>query len=160
LVPLDLVKVYLFATVLDGLNIPLPAGTHGLSLLPYISYADEGALIRRTSVFGRYGETMNITAGEWTLYGWSPIEKNEPLNWYSPLPPQYGDMRVNDDFDGQRYSTLVTRGPMSSALNNIKDDPQQERNRYTECPEIVERLKSSLCEFLTSINAHANNLLD
>jgi hypothetical protein len=42
---------------------------------------------------------------------------------------------------------------MSSARYNIKDDPQQERNRYTVPPEIVERLKSSLREFLTSINA-------
>jgi hypothetical protein len=68
-------------------------------------------------------------------------------------------VRVNDDFDGQRYSACVTRGPMSSALYNIKDDPQQERNRYAELPEIVERLKSSLREFLTSINAPREQLI-
>jgi hypothetical protein len=91
--------------------------------------------------------------------GNSSIALNHQLNWYSSLPPQFGDMRVNNDFDGQRYSARVTRGPMSSARYNIKDDPQQERNRYAEPPEIVERLKSSLLEFLTSINAPREQLI-
>jgi hypothetical protein len=42
---------------------------------------------------------------------------------------------------------------MSSALYNVKDDPQQQQNLYAEHPEVVERLKASLREFLTSINA-------
>ncbi len=42
---------------------------------------------------------------------------------------------------------------MSSALYNVKDDPQQQRDLYAERPEVVERLKASLREFLTSINA-------
>ena len=42
---------------------------------------------------------------------------------------------------------------MSSAIYNVKDDPQQAHNLFAERPEIVERLKASLREFLTSINA-------
>jgi hypothetical protein len=42
---------------------------------------------------------------------------------------------------------------MSSALYNIKDDPRQERDQYAEHPEVVERLKASLRDFLTSIDA-------
>ena len=145
--------VDLFATILDGFNIPTPSGTHGQSLLPFILNADNGSPIRETAVYGRYGEAMNITDGEWTLYLWPPTDKNEPLYWYSPLPPQFGDVRVNDDFDGERYSALVVRGPMSSALYNIKDDPYQQNNLFEEQPEIVMRLKSSLREFLESINA-------
>ena len=145
--------VDLFATVLDGFNIPLPVGTHGRSLLPYILHAESDSPIRETAVYGRYGEAMNITDGEWTLYLWPPSEKNEPLYWYSPLPPQFGDVRVNDDFDGKRYSARVTRGPMSSALYNVKEDPQQQRDLYAERPEVVERLNASLREFLISINA-------
>ena len=105
------------------------------------------------AVYGRYGEAMNITDGEWTLYLWPPGEKNEPLYWYSHLPPQFGDVQVDDDFDGVRYSAHVTRGPMSSALYNIKDDPYQQNNLFEERPETVERLKASLREFLTSIDA-------
>ena len=145
--------VDLFATILDGFNIPTPSGTHGQSLLPFILNADNDSPIRETAVYGRYGEAMNITDGEWTLYLWPPTDKNEPLYWYSPLPPQFGDVRVNDDFDGERYSALVVRGPMSSALYNIKDDPHQQNNLIEEHPEIVERLKASLREFLDSINA-------
>ncbi len=145
--------VDLFATILDGFNIPTPPETHGQSLLPYILNADVDTPIRETAVYGRYGEAMNITDGEWTLYLWPPTEKNEPLYWYSRLPPQFGDVRVNDDFDGERYSALVTRGPMSSALYNIKDDPYQEHDLFEELPETVERLKASMREFLVSINA-------
>jgi hypothetical protein len=46
----------------------LPAEAHGQSLLPYVLQADEGTPIRQTAVFGRYGEAMNVTDGEWTLY--------------------------------------------------------------------------------------------
>jgi hypothetical protein len=42
---------------------------------------------------------------------------------------------------------------MSSVLYNIKDDPQQLHDLYAERPEVVERLKASLRDFLTSINA-------
>ena len=146
-------SVDLFTTVLDGFNIPIPPGVQGKSLLPGILNPDMGKPIRETAVFGRYGEAMNITDGEWTLVLWPPSEKNEPLYWYSCLPPQFGDVQVKDDFDGVRYSAIVTRGQMPNALYHLKDDPQQEHNLYAEHPEVVERLKASLCDFLTSIHA-------
>lgn len=150
--------VDLYATVLDGFNIPLPAGTQGQSLLPYLLQPGEGEPIRQTAAFGRYGEAINITDGEWTLFVWPPTEKNEPLYWYSHLPPQFGAVSVSDDFDGKRYSAHVTRGPMSSALFNVKEDPQQEHDVYAEHPEVVERLKTSLREFLISIDAPREQL--
>ena len=152
-VPYLVQPVDLFATVLDGFNIPLPQATHGRSLLPFILDAEDGKPIRETAVYGRYGESMNITDGEWTLYVWPPSDQNEPLFWYSSLPPQFGDVRVENDFDGRRYTARVTRGPMYSALYNVKEDPRQERNLYADRPEVVERLKARLREFLTSINA-------
>ena len=63
----------------------------------------------------------------------APRRKNGPLYWYSHLPPQFGDVDVDDDFDGVRCSAHVTRGPMSSALYNVKDDSQQEHNLYRVC---------------------------
>lgn len=150
----DLVQpVDLFATILDSFNIPIPEGTHGMSLLPYVFQPDVGTPLRTVAVFGRYGEAMNITDGEWTLYLWPPSETNEPLCWYSHLPPQFGNVRVKDDFDGTRYSALVARGSMSSALYNVKEDPQQEHNQYDERPDVVERLKDNLRQFLISISA-------
>jgi arylsulfatase A-like enzyme len=145
--------VDLFATILNGFNIPVPEGTHGRSLMPYVLQPDTGGPLRTTAAFGRYGEAMNITDGEWTLFLWPPNEKNEPLYWYSYLPPQFGSVSVAADVDGKRYSARVTRGPMSSALYNVKEDPQQEHNQYTERPDVAERLKTSLREFLISIEA-------
>jgi len=144
--------VDVFATILDGFELPVPEGTHGQSLLPFVLGADAPP-IRETAVFGRYGEALNITDGEWTLYLWPPSDKNEPLYWYSPLPPQFGDIQVDDDFDGTRYSAHVARGPMPSALYNVKNDPQQAHNLYTQHPEIVERLKASLRDFLKEVDA-------
>lgn len=157
-VPYLVQLVDLFPTILDGFGIPLPAGTHGRSLLPSLLDKDMGKPLRETAAFGRYGEAMNITDGEWTLYLWPPGEPNEPLYWYSNLPPQFGDVRVKDDFDGKRYTARVTRGPMSSALYNVKEDPRQRRNRYAELPDVVRRLKASMRDFLISINAPREQL--
>jgi len=44
--------VDLFATVLDGFNIPLPEGTHGRSLLPYILDTGENKPIREMPSMG------------------------------------------------------------------------------------------------------------
>lgn len=152
-VPFLVQPVDLFATVLDGFNISAPQGTHGVSLLPYVLNAENGKPIRRTAVYGRYGEAMNITDGEWTLFLWPSGDQNQPLYWYSSLPPQFGDVRVEDDYDGKRYTARVTRGTMTNALYCIKEDPQQEHNLYSARPDVVERLKSDLREFLTSIQA-------
>lgn len=145
--------VDLFASILDGFDIPLPSETHGRSLLTGLLAPDMSVPIRQTAVFGRFGEAMNITDGEWTLYLWPPSNTNEPLYWYSYLPPQFGDVSVNDDFDGRRYSARVTRGAMSSALYNVKEDPHQDHNLYAERPEVVSMLKDSLREFLINIDA-------
>jgi arylsulfatase A-like enzyme len=150
--------VDLFATILDGYQISPPPGTHGRSLLPCLRDGEGGAPLRETAAFGRYGESMNITDGEWTLYLWPPGEKNEPLYWYSPLPPQFGDVRVNDDFDGVRYSARVTRGAMHNALYNVKNDPRQEQNLYDDHPEVVARLQTALRDFLASIDAPREQL--
>jgi hypothetical protein len=47
---------------------------------------------------------------------------------------------------------------MSSALYNIKDDPQQEHNLYDQHPEVVDRLKAQMRDFLLSIDAPSEQL--
>jgi arylsulfatase A-like enzyme len=137
-VPFLVQPVDLFATILDGFNISVPQSTHGVSLLPYVLNAENGEPIRKTAVYGRYGEAMNITDGEWTLFLWSSGDQNQPLYWYSSLPPQFGDVRVDDDYDGKRYTARVTRGTMTNALYCIKKDPQQQHNLYSARPDVVE----------------------
>jgi len=101
---------------------------------------------------------MNITDGEWTLFVWPPAEPERPLFWYSTLPPQFGDVTVENDFDGKRYTARVTRGSMGNALYNIKEDPLQEHNLYAERPDVVQHLISSLRDFLVSIHAPVEQL--
>jgi len=45
-----------------------------------------------------------------------------------------------------------------SALYNIKDDPQQEHNLYDQHPEVVDRLKAQMRDFLLSIDAPSEQL--
>jgi len=47
---------------------------------------------------------------------------------------------------------------MGNALYNIKEDPHQEQNLYAERPDIVQRLISSLRDFLVSIDAPVEQL--
>ena len=151
--------VDLFATVLDAFELPTPARVHGLSLLPFTLKMEKDFPKREIAVYGRYGESINITDGEWTLFLWPPAKSNEPLYWYSHLPPQFGDVKVRDDFDGRRYSAIVTRGPMSNALYHIKDDPCQEHDLYNQRPDKVKELKGKLKSYLLSIHAPDEQLI-
>ena len=150
--------VDLFPTVLDSFGIETPAGTHGHSLLPYVLEPGKGAPVREIACFGRYGEAINVTDGEWTLFQWPPTEKNEPLYWYSALPPQFGDVWVTGEFDGVRYPARVTRGEMASALYNVKNDYAQQHDLYHQEPEVVARLRQRMRQFLRSIDAPPEQL--
>ena len=151
--------VDLFPTVLDGFNIEPPEETQGKSLLPYVLVPGKGTPIRDVACYGRFGEAINITDGKWTLYLWPPPERNEPLNWYSPLPPQFGAVQVTGDYNGVCYSAKVTRGETRSALYNIKDDYAQVHNLYEQEPEVAARLTEKIGRFLRSIDAPPEQLI-
>ena len=83
----QLVDVY--ATVLEALGAPPPPGIHGRSLLPRVTVGAAGPC-RELACYGRFGEAINVTDGEWTLFLWPPSARNEPLFWYSRTPPDFG----------------------------------------------------------------------
>jgi arylsulfatase A-like enzyme len=144
-----------YATMLANAGVPIPDGTNGHSLLPMIRASDNGSALRETAPFARYGEAINITDGDWSLFLWPDGESNDPLYWYSTLPPQFGAIQTTGAYDGVagRYPVAVTRGQMPSALFNLKDDYAQANNVIDQHPDVAARLKGQLRGFLESVGA-------
>ncbi|NPV54248.1 MAG: sulfatase-like hydrolase/transferase [Firmicutes bacterium] len=151
--------VDVFPTVLEALHIPIPDNIHGKSLLPYVLNSGESTTIREYACYGRYGEAINITDGEWTLFLWPPTEANNPLYWYSPRPPKFHVEKVIGPYENGRYPCEVPRGHSRSALYNVKDDYQQQRNLIDEEPGVVRRLVNGLKDFIASIGAPREQLV-
>jgi arylsulfatase A-like enzyme len=109
----DLVQlVDLYPTLLEAFGIEPPAEIHGRSLLPYVLGDDADHPPRDVACYGRFGEALNVTDGEWTLFIWPSGEENEPLYWYSQLPPQsqYGAFRVAGPPQNGRWPVACARG--------------------------------------------------
>ncbi len=151
--------VDLTATVLNTHGVAPADGAEGRSLLPTLRGDRDEQPQRSIACFGRFGEAMQVTDGEWTLVLWPPSEENGPLNWYSHLPPQFGATTVTGPFtliDGRpAYPVAVARGNQPSALYHVPSDPRQHRNLIDAQPEVVARLKLGLSAWLDEVHAPA-----
>ncbi|MCL4426251.1 MAG: sulfatase [Firmicutes bacterium] len=138
----------LFPTILEAMGLPIPEDGQGRSLLPMTRGDDRP--IRSYACYGRFGESINVTDGEWTLFCWPPGESNEPLYWYSPLPPAaaWGGVKVTGPYSDGRYPAFVARGSSATALYHLPTDYAQRHNLVTERPDVVRRLKGYVAEFL------------
>ncbi len=149
--------VDLYPTILEAFGITPPEGIHGRSLLPYIDNEGQAHEGRKIACYGRFGECLNITDGEWTLFIWPPGGKNEPLEWHSQLPPEFGPYRLagakTPALPYDHFPVECPRGEMLTQLFNVRLDPQQVRDVGLDHPEIVERLKTRAAEFLASVGA-------
>ena len=150
----DLVQlVDLYPTILDAFGLDPPAGTHGKSLMPLVLGGDEERVDRDVACYGRFGESLNITDGEWTLFIWPPSE-NTPLYWHSQLPPQFGPYKLAGPFEKNgRFPVSCARGEMKTQLFEVSKDPQQLRDRAPDNPEIMTTLKRQATDFLRSVGA-------
>ncbi|UOF88757.1 sulfatase [Fodinisporobacter ferrooxydans] len=152
--------VDIYPTVLDAFGIEHPDGLHGKSLIQILlDDSQDSQETRKYACFGRYGEAINITDGEWTLFLWPSTESNSPLYWYSQLPPQYGPEKAIGGYENGRYPVHVERGTQNSALYNIKEDYRQTENLIDKRPDVAERLKKRIVEFLEEIDAPEEQLI-
>jgi arylsulfatase A-like enzyme len=155
----DLVQmVDLFPTVLEVFGMRAP-DADGRSLMPILTGSENAGTGREIACFGRFGEAVNLTDGEWTLFIWPNGPLNEPLNWYSQLPPRYGHAHA----DGpkvpvsplDRWPVNCARGSMQTQLFNIAADPAQGHDMAPDRPDVVARLKRQAGAFLTEVGAPA-----
>jgi arylsulfatase A-like enzyme len=149
--------VDLYPTILDAFGMEIPRGIHGRSLVPYLVDDEQSSRPRQTACFGRFGESVNVTDGEWTLFIWPDGPSNEPLNWYSQLPPRYGAATATGAKEPlpllDRWPVTCARGTMQTQLFNIAADPQQQRDQAGQHPDIVRRLMSQASVFLLHVGA-------
>lgn len=153
--PVDLFPTLLEATGVDG---PPPERLHGHSLLPLVR-GEQTAWPREYAWWGRFGEAISITDGEWVLFKWPEGESNTPLYWHSPTQPLYAKFfsEIGPD-EGDRYRVSVARGDQYTALFNLRDDYRQERNLVAERPDQVRRLCQVLAERLRTVGAPEEQL--
>lgn len=149
--------VDLYPTILDAFGIACPAGRHGRSLLPSALGKNPPSDGREVACYGRFGESLNVTDGEWTLFLWPSGATNEPLVWHSQLPPEFGPYRVTGPKEPamphDRFPVACARGDMVTQLFNVAGDPAQLHDRYAERSDVVERLSRAAARFLVSIGA-------
>lgn len=151
--------VDLYPTILSALGITPPVSIHGHSLLPYVLDDDASYRPREVACYGRFGEAVNITDGEWTLFIWPPSEQNGPLRWHSQLPPQFGAYEITGSkqpaLPYDYWPVYAARGEMQTQLFNIREDPGQQHDQIHAHPEVVDRLKLLAGEFLATVGAPA-----
>ncbi len=151
--------VDVFPTLLEWFGAGVPAGTHGRSLLPLVEgRPGAGDGWRGHACYGRFGEAVNITDGEWTLFRWPPGDGNGPLFWYSTEPPRFHELPVGPLQDNSRYPVRTPRGDSHTVLHNVREDPGQTVDRYGQEPEVARRLERELARFLNSVGAPPEQL--
>ena len=93
--------------------------------MPLVLGGDGERVGRDVACYGRFGESLNVTNGEWTLFIWPPSQ-NTSLYWHSQLPPQFGPYKLSDFFEKNgRFPVSCARGEMKTQLFKVSKDPQQ-----------------------------------
>ena len=96
--------VDLYPTVLAATGRPMPdtppgREVHGVNLLQVLE--DQNATTRDYALYGQFGKSVSITDGEWVLHQ-SPVEDNQPLNWYGTCLSKFMDYDLDAYVDGRR----------------------------------------------------------
>jgi arylsulfatase A-like enzyme len=149
----DLVQpVDVYPTILEALGLDPPAGIDGGSLLRHVTSEDARA-VRGHACYGRFGEALNVTDGEWTMFIWPPSERNEPLLWHSRTPPESGATYATGPYRDGHYPVRCARGPMASQLFDVRSDPGERHDLLADHPDVAERLRAAAAEFLRDVSA-------
>jgi hypothetical protein len=109
--------------------------------------------VREFALYGKFGEAVQVTDGEWVLHQWPPGRDNGPLFWYGADLPAFLRPRGIGPFDPIRcgYAVDWERGPQATVLL----DSTEERDRMPARPAEAERLQSALRDWLRLIGAPA-----
>lgn len=140
-------------TILDAWGIEPGDDIHGHSLLPLLT--EPNARPRDIACANKFGEGVMVTDGRYSLFQWPPGESNDPLYWYSPLPPEFMKPKGVGPLDRAdlRYPIEHVRGPNHSTLHDLSTDYAQEHDLLAERPEVAARLRGQLRDFLNRLAA-------
>ena len=148
--------VDVYATLLDGLDIEVPADTHSRSLMPLVLGERESH--REYALYGYFGADACITDGRYTYF--HPGEVGAPVNVYSTMhmrakdgDAETAELPYTDDAVWRYPAESGDRQAETPMLFDTDEDPGQERNLVEERPGEVKRMRRLLDDALSELDA-------
>jgi len=148
--------VDLYPTTLEAIGRPVPAGVHGISLLPALASAD--AATRRYAIAGQFGKSVTITDGEWILHQ-SPAAGNQPLFWYGYHLSRFMPIQLGQYCDGRRAVVGYESWPCPTWLSDKRSDPNELRNLAEARPDKLAEMQRAVRQTLAAIGAPKEQLV-
>jgi len=144
--------VDLYPTVLAATARPLPEGVelHGRDLLPVL--ADAAAPTRDYAIAGQFGKSVTMTDGKWILHQ-SPVDKNQPLNWYGHCLAKFIGYDLGPYDAGCRPVRNCASWPTPTWLSDKAEDPNELVNLADREPEQLQRMQAILKQHLVDLGA-------
>lgn len=163
----------LYPTILDAMGASYERGEiHGHSLLPAITEAGEDPEARDVICFGRFGEAIHATDGEWT-YVRRVKSGDAPLYWHtlSHFADNYWPREILDNrmikleqtrrnLASWQDGKYLFRGSVEGVTSEVEEelyhhiaDPEQAQNVAAENPRQCARLRERMKEFLVVIDS-------
>jgi hypothetical protein len=120
--------------------------------MPLVLGGDGERVGRDVACYGRLGESLNVTNGEWTLFIWPQPEHFALLALATAAPVRA--LQTERLFREERpFPRFVRqRGNENPAVQG-EQRPQQLGDRAPDNPEIVATLKRQAADFLRSVGA-------
>ena len=139
---------------MEFLDLPVPEFVQGRSMWPLIT--GERDSIREVTVSSRFPPQM----GDFFLGG-IPIDKFDPKE--TPGPTFDGWLSSNRAVDPitlttERWAYLCAPPGRQSELYDLEGDPRQEQNIVDQQPDVAQRLRRTLLDFLEQNGAPAKRL--
>ena len=166
--------VDLYATILEGLGVDVPAETHSRSLLPLLNGETDDH--RDWALYGYWGATINVTDGRYTYHypnaGDEPPRNHStmmvnPYGWFVPPKVQEnaesGRFLPYTDAPVWRYTPSNQTGPEEhlkvsvqhddELLYDTDDDPRQTNNIAASNADERDAMYSLLLEAMDALDA-------
>lgn len=117
--------VDLFPTMLSAAGVEVPEGVDGYSLLPLVQ--GRAGSVRELGIYGRYGDTVNVTDGRYTLFLHHPERHPGGSRLFDlTSDPRQGndilhqEMALAREFQTYALDVLERRGAEPSALETVR----------------------------------------
>lgn len=156
--------VDLYATVLDALDVEIPAQTHSQSLYPLLM--GEAECHREWAVYGYWGSSINVTDGRHTYFhpcdGDAPTDcysttMMNPRSWFTPITPKreadVGEFLPYADCPVWRYAGKSFEQHHRPLLYDVRDDPRQRTNLAGKSADVEAEMRTLLREAMSELGA-------
>jgi hypothetical protein len=121
-----------------------------VNLIPVLKDATVGT--RDYAIAGQFGKSVTITDGDWILHQ-SPLEENQPLNWYGHCLAKFLQYDLGDYEKGKRPVHDCKSWDAPTWLSDKTADPNELENIADSNPAQVAQLQEALKGTLEQLGA-------